>query len=270
MRDDRRTLGAALLGAALAATTSTATARAQVEAQDPLPPILPPAVSGPIDAAPIPPPTPLQAGKGIDAPVIPPEGLAGVPPAPLPGQASGLVAGPDAGAIHTHQPGPIARSFHHIGYAIKDRMVGEHERFAEPPLGWSVNRNFGAQQAKAEIHRFTLYRTDFLSGSERLNPGGLRRLGRMVSLLHCYDGPMLVEVDPNRPGLAEARRQAVLELAASYGTMLDPGRLIVGGSPFLGGRGDLSEIYDGVLLDRSLRAPTTYPLPPLPNADFQN
>jgi hypothetical protein len=268
MRDDRRTLGAALLGAALAATTSTATATAQVEAQDPLLQV-PPAVTGPIEGAPIPPPAPVVTGKGDESLVIPPPSVPGVAGA-MHVHESGPVAAPHAGAIHTHQPGPIARTFHHVGYAIKDRMVGEHDRFAEPPLGWSVNRNFGAQQARAEIHRFTLYRTDFLSGSEQLNPGGLRRLGRMVSLLHCYNGPLLVEIDPNRPGLAEARRQAVLELAASHGTMLDPERLIVGGSPFLGGRGDLSEIYDGVLLDRSLRAPTTYPLPPLPNADFQN
>ncbi|WP_152054085.1 hypothetical protein [Tautonia marina] len=266
MRDDRRTLGAALLGAALAATGSTS----QVRAQDPLPP-LPPAVSGSTESISILPSAPVRMEKSAGALEIPPPIVPGTPvPAPIHVHGQGSILGPHAGAGHLHQPGPIARTAHHIGYTIKDRMIGEHERFAEPPLGWSVNRNFGAQQARAEIHRFTLYRTDFQSGSEQLNPGGLRRLGRMVSLLHCYNGPLLVEIDPNRPGLAEARRLAVLELAASNGTMLDPDRLIVGGSPFLGGRGDLSEIYNGVVLDRSLRAPETYPVPPLPNADFQN
>ncbi|WP_169972849.1 hypothetical protein [Tautonia rosea] len=264
MRDDRRTRGAALLGAALAAIASTG----QTRAQDLLPP-LPPTVTGPIEGAPIPPPNPMLIGKASESLVIPPPILPGAV-TPTHVHNHGPVLSPHNGAVHIHQPGPIGRAVHHIGYTIKDRMVGEHERFNEPPLGWSVNRNFGAQQARASIHRFTLYRTDFLAGSEQLNPGGLRRLGRMVSLLHCYDGPMLVEIDPNRPGLAEARRLAVLELAASNGTVLEPDRLIVGGSPFLGGRGDLSEIYNGVVIDRSLRAPETYTLPPIPNADFTN
>lgn len=273
MRDKRRTFGAALLGSAIASASFPVGAKGQ----DPLPP-MPPKIDG--------------AGTTIPSPVILPPNSAVPPPkiiqgVPSPGSTEGLhsitdlpelpqapesgIGSPPMQSIgHGHQPGPIGRAFHHLHDTIKDRMVGEPERFVEPPLGWSVQQNFLAHRQKVDIHRFTLYRTDFKYESEQLTADGLRRLGRMMSTLQFYPGPLLVEDDPTRPGLAEARRKAVIDLAARNGDMIDPSRMIVGRSPFLGGRGDLSEIYEGVLLDRSLRAPTVYPLNPNPNADFQN
>jgi hypothetical protein len=251
MRVDRRWLRTALLAAAMAPAGAVEPARGQ---ETPIPPpVIPPmAVPAAPKVAPVPPgafPGPVPAAPGYPAPASP----ASVAP---------------AGPVHVHQPGPIGRAFHHVGYVIHDRMIGEPDRFVEPPLGWSIGQNFSAQAARASQHRYTLYRSDFFAGTERLTPEGLRRLGRMVTYLPGWGGPVLIEVDPNRPGLAEARRDAVLALTSSNGTFIDPSRMVVGGSPYLGGRGDLAEIYEGTLLDRSARAPAIYPLNPIPNADF--
>lgn len=273
MRDNRRTLGAALLGSAIASATFPVGARGQ----DPLPP-LPPAIDA--SKATIPPPVFVPPESAVPPPFVAPGGeIIRVAPAPEPtrmiptphGAPGPVIASPPMHAISpVQQPGPIGRAFHHMGFTIKDRMIGEPERFIEPPLGWSVRQNFLAHRQKADIHRFTLYRTDFVYEGEQLTADGLRRLGRMMSTLQFYPGPLLVEDDPTRPGLAEARREAVIALAAQNGDTIEPSRMIVGRSPYLGGRGDLSQIYEGVLIDRALRAPTVFSLNPNPNADFQN
>ena len=267
MRVDSRWLRAALLAAGMAPAGAVGQARGQ---EIPIPPpVIPPTVAAP---APAPPFAPPADAPGAMVPGLPPAPKAGmsapggpqmIAPPPPP-----TMMGSPGGPVHVHQPGPIGRAVHHVGFFIHDRMVGEPERFVEPPLGWSIGQNFSAQAARASQHRYTLYRSDFFAGTERLTPDGLRRLGRMMAYLPRWGGPVLIEEDPNRPGLAESRRLAVMELTAANGTALDPSRLIVGGSPYLGGRGDLSEAYEGVLLDRTFRAPSTYPLNPIPNADF--
>ena len=147
-------------------------------------------------------------------------------------------------------------------------MVGEPWRFNVPPLGWSTNANFADQALRAEQHRYTLYRSDFFAGTERLTPDGLRRLDRMFQRFDCWPGPVLVEPDPRRPGLAEARREAVIGLLADGGLSFDPNRLIVSPSPYLGERGDLGALNNQIMLDRSLAAPQAFSLPPLPTAEF--
>ncbi|QDV36568.1 hypothetical protein [Tautonia plasticadhaerens] len=262
MRVDRRWLRAAVFAAAMAPAGAVGRARGQ---EIPIPPpVIPP------QAAPAPAFAPPEAVPGAmipGHPAPPPPAMVAPPPPAMVAPPPPTMVAP-GGPVHVHQPGPIGRALHHAGFFIHDRMVGEPERFDEPPLGWSIGQNFSAQAARASQHRYTLYRSDFFAGTERLTPDGIRRLGRMMSYLPRWGGPVLIEEDPNRPGLAESRRLAVMELVASNGNAIDPGRLIVGGSPYLGGRGDLSETYEGILLDRSFRAPATYPLNPIPNADF--
>ena len=170
MRSKTRTLGAAALGAALAASSG-------VMAQEPIP-----------------------------LPVLPPE----VTAADCRGGPAAVVTVP-AGPVHVHRQGPIKGAINHGSWFIHEYMVGDPARFDVPPLGWSTGANFAAQAAAAEQHSFTLYRSDFFAGTERLTPDGLRRLGRMIARLGLLGRPVPVEVDPNRPGLAEARRLAVLE-----------------------------------------------------------
>ncbi|RUL88584.1 hypothetical protein [Tautonia sociabilis] len=250
MRVDRRMLQAATIAVTLASGGAPGVARAQAPA--PLPPAQMPAPKVPQPAASIPDPGLSPAPGTVIAP----------PP--------GVVTAPAGPPIHVHQPGPIAGAVHHLGFAIKDRMIGEPWRFDTPPLGWSLQQNFSAQARMANQHRYTLYRSDFYSGTERLTPDGLRRLGRMVARWQLWGGPMLIELDPDRPGLAESRREAVLQLVANNGMLLEPERLVVGGSPYLGERGDVAAPYNAVLLDRAAGAPAAYQLNPYVNADFGN
>ena len=66
-----------------------------------------------------------------------------------------------------------------------------------------------------------------------------------------------VSLSPARPAIAGAN-----------GSILDPGRLVVGGSPYLGERGDITGLYNGVLINRAVSAPSTYELNPYVDADF--
>ena len=59
-------------------------------------------------------------------------------------------------------------------------MIGYPENFIEPPLGYYVREQLSLQVAKADPHRFTLYRTDFLPGTDRFSPGGADRFNRCI------------------------------------------------------------------------------------------
>ena len=60
------------------------------------------------------------------------------------------------------------------GKRLHDVYIGRHDMFYEPPPGYYVRNAFGVMKAKADPHRFTLYRTDFLPGTSRLSPVGAR------------------------------------------------------------------------------------------------
>jgi hypothetical protein len=173
-----------------------------------------------------------------------------------------------AGHGQGHAPGPIKRTAHHIGFTIQDKMIGYPEYFPQPPLGASNRQNMGAQVAQARLHSYTLYRTDFLAGTDQLTQLGAAKLARMTRALDCWAGPLLVEADPERPGLAEMRRESVAAALQKSGLGIDPNRLVVGMSPYLGGRGDIAggasiiTGYDGIVIRRSYEAPTNLPQPP--------
>ena len=97
--------------------------------------------------------------------------------------ASGLIAGgvgahppdsdPDASPA-AERPGLFHRLFHHTAQTLQDKMIGYPDRFVEPPLGTYVNEQLALQVSKADPHRFTLYRTDFLPGTDLFSPTGAR------------------------------------------------------------------------------------------------
>ena len=114
-----------------------------------------------------------------------------------------------ARAPETRRCGPIRRSIRHVRHAYAEGFSGRPENFAVPPLGFDLNENFRVQRVAADIHVFTLYRSDFYADSTAITPNGLIRLGRLAKELPGWPGPVLVEPVPDRPGLAEARRDAV-------------------------------------------------------------
>ena len=87
-------------------------------------------------------------------------------------------------------------------------MIGYPENFVEPPLGHYVNEQFTVQVAKADPHRFTLYRSDFLPGTSQFSPIGASRFNIMATRMPGWLGPITIEWTPDQPELAQrgARR----------------------------------------------------------------
>jgi hypothetical protein len=145
-------------------------------------------------------------------------------------------------------------------------MIGYPENFVEPPLGYYVREQFSLEVAKADPHRFTLYRSDFLPGTDRFSPTGASRFNRMYSRATTAPDPLLVEWTPDEPGLAEARRQAVLATFQRAGKPTAAQRVVIGPSLYPGAMGLEAGQLFGNVLTRSQTAGMTYPVTPVPVA----
>ncbi|WP_165226776.1 hypothetical protein [Aquisphaera insulae] len=161
---------------------------------------------------------------------------------------------------------PLHRMFHHTAYTLHDRFIGYPETFIEPPLGTYVREQMSIQVAKADPHRYTLYRTDFLPGTDKFSPTGAARFNLMFARTDSSPCPILLEWTPDRPGLTEARKQAVLAAYQRGGRPIDPDRVRIGPSPYPGGMGTEAGNTFNSLIYRSQQAQNTYPLPPAQNA----
>jgi hypothetical protein len=197
---------------------------------------------------------------GLASPAI---GRAQVPLPPT-GPSPSPVARAACGHIHNagHPPGPLCRFTRHVKSTVKDKMIGYPEYFVEPPLGSAVRDVNCLMTARAESHTFTLYRSDFASGTATLTPAGAHRLTAMANRLPRWLGPVVVEWTPDAPGLAEARRDAILNSLVQAGLPVGPERVVVGPSPFNGLNGDEAAIAYQIYLNRAGRAPAAYSLTP--------
>jgi hypothetical protein len=173
-----------------------------------------------------------------------------------------------AGYCEPARPGPIRRAFGHTYRVLQDNFIGYPSEFIEPPPGFYVNETLAVMKAKADPHRFTLYRTDFLDGTDKLSPVGASRFNIMAPRIVTWPGPVLIEWVPENPGLAESRRQAVLALLNGGGIAMIPERVAVGPTPFPGNFGTHSANSYNVLLGREQSAPSQYSLPPAASASF--
>lgn len=197
----------------------------------------------------------LTATVWAQAPVpLPPTGPAPVPPIG-PGAAS-----PGAWAPTTSRE---ARR-----KAWCDTFIGRPADFVEPPLGFYVRENFNLMRAKANPHRFTLYRTDFLEHSDKLSPIGAARLNVMATRLPGWLGPILIEWSPDQPGLTEARRDAVVASLQGAGLPVVPERVVIGPSPYPGGLGADGVNYYNTMITRDQGAGSSYTLTPTSSSGF--
>ncbi|HWE39306.1 MAG TPA: hypothetical protein VG406_22340 [Isosphaeraceae bacterium] len=155
---------------------------------------------------------------------------------PLPPRTRVTVVGPSA--CEPRGPGPIRGAVRHVAFTLHDRFIGYPGQFARPPVGAYNAEIFATMRAGAAAHQFTLYRSDFMDGSAALSPIGAQRLSLMTARLGCWPGPMVVEWTPDRPGLAESRRDAVVALMTGARQPIEPGRIVVGPSPYFGLIGD--------------------------------
>jgi hypothetical protein len=158
--------------------------------------------------------------------------------------------------------GPIHRWFHHSAHTLEDKFVGYPPTFREAPLGYFNSEQFAVQVSKADPHRFTLYRSDFLAGSNQFSPIGASRFNIMYARLAAWPGPINIEWTPDLPGLAEARRQTVLATLERAGRPFDANRVVIGPSPYPGAFGVESINNIGNMYYRSQFAGQTFVLPP--------
>jgi hypothetical protein len=145
---------------------------------------------------------------------------------------------------------------------VEDNFVGYPPNFIEPPLGFYVNEQLAVQVAKADPHRFTLYRSDFLPGTCLLSPTGASRYNIMATRLPFWLGPITIEWTPEQPELAEARRLAIMNTLAQTGKPILSERVVIAPSPYPGAMGtEAATNFTNTIL-RSASASPAYPLPP--------
>ena len=150
--------------------------------------------------------------------------------------------------------------FHHAAHTVQDKFVGYPDTFIEPPLGYYVNEQFAVQVAKANTHRFTLYRSDFLPGTSLFSPSGASRFNIMSTRIPGWMGPITVEWTPDQPALAEQRRQALLETMQKAGLPLLADRVVIGPSPYPGAMGVEAVNNNGNTILRNRRRRSDVPV----------
>ena len=122
------------------------------------------------------------------------------------------------------------------------------------------------QVSKADNHRFILYKSDFLPGTDRFSPSGAARFNLMYSRLPGWIGPVTVEWTPDEPGVAEARRLAVVATLQRAGRPLSPDRVVIGPSVYPGTRGvEAANDYQNILT-RAQQGAAAYSLSPAAGA----
>jgi hypothetical protein len=162
--------------------------------------------------------------------------------------------------------GPLHRLFHHTAHTLDDRFIGYPDTFIEPPLGTYINRQFAVEVAKADTHRFTIYHSDFLPGTDRFSPIGASRFNLMFARLPGWFGPIVLEWTPDQPALAQARRRAVLATLEQAGRPIPADWVVIGPSPYPGAMGvEAANSYTNTIV-RTQTAAQSFPLPPTETA----
>jgi hypothetical protein len=184
---------------------------------------------------------------------------------PLEAWAQTPVDGPAPPAVCTRW-GPVHRLFHHAPHTLQDKFVGYPATFVEPPLGYYINRQNAIQVAKADAHRFTLYRSDFLPGTNLFSPSGASRFNIMFARLAGWKGPVAIEWTPDQPELARSRRQAVLDTMQQAGRPLLAERVVIAPSPYPGAMGTEAANHFSNVVMRSQAPAQTFALPPAETA----
>jgi hypothetical protein len=173
---------------------------------------------------------------------------------------------PDGSAPVCQRQGRLHRMFHHVAHTVQDKAIGYPDTFIEPPLGFYVGEQFAVQVGKADPHRFTLYRTDFLPGTDLFSPMGASRFNLMFGRLPAWAGPVVVEWTPDQPALAQARRRAVLATLERAGRPVVAERVVIGPSPYPGLMGLEGANNFMNTIGRSQSAALSFPLSPTESA----
>jgi len=163
---------------------------------------------------------------------------------------------------------PIRNAFRHAGHALQDGLVGYPKYFNEPPPGYFINQQYKKMSANANPHRFTIYRSDFLPGTDQFSPVGAGRFNLMASRLAAWQGAVMIEWSPDEPGLAEARRTAVIAILQRARLPITPERVVITATQFPGGLGADSDAYYKTMIMRDQRAGSSYTTSPTSASGF--
>jgi hypothetical protein len=162
--------------------------------------------------------------------------------------------------------GRLHRMFHHTAHTVQDKLVGYPDNFVEPPLGHYVNEQLAIQVRKADPHRYTLYRSDFLPGTSSFSPIGASRYNIMATRMPGWLGPITIEWTPEQPALAEARRQAIVKTLLDAGQPVLAERVVIAPSPYPGAIGfEPANNYSNAL-SRAQMSAQGFGLPPAETA----
>jgi hypothetical protein len=187
--------------------------------------------------------------------------------AAVPSQAQPPAAPGAPPAVCTRR-GRLHRMFHHATHTLEDKFVGYPATFIEPPLGYYVYEQLGVQVAKADTHRFTFYRSDFLPGTNQLSPAGASRFNIMTGRIPGWLGPITVEWTPEQPDLAQARRLAIVENMKRAGAPILADRVVIAPSPYPGAMGvEAVNHFTNTVMRSQMSATATFGLPPNNTAD---
>lgn len=195
-----------------------------------------PATHAPTDALPVPTVSALPAGYASEGTSIP-------------------------AAVHGHGAGHAGLGVQAYGH-FKDKMCGYGEYFAQPPLGFVRDEVITMQVAKADGHKYTLYRSDFLPGTAKLSPAGASRMNQMAGKLGSWLGPIIVEWTPEDPALGEARKAQIITQFQGAGLPVVPERVVVGPTAAPGLDGVEADANYQAMQRRYSQAPMTFGLPP--------
>lgn len=165
-----------------------------------------------------------------------------------------------------NRQGRLHRLFHHSAHTVQDKFVGYPATFIEPPLGYYLTEQLSVQVAKADTHRFTLYRSDFLPGTNLFSPAGASRFNIMFTRFPSWLGPISVEWTPEEPALAQSRRQAVLDTMERAGQPILAQRVVIIPSPYPGAIGTEATNNFANTVSRGQTASFSFPLPPTESA----
>ena len=208
----------------------------------------------------------LGSAGGVAAGVVLAAGAWAQDPEPAAGPVPAPTPSPTVSALPTRradcEPGPFQRARGHVWRALRHNFIGYPEEFVEPPIGFYNREIVAVMKAKADPHRFTMYRSDFLAGTSRLSPNGAMRFNLIATRLQTTALPVVIEWSPDQPGLAEARRAAVLAMLQGGGLPVVPERVVIGPSNYPGLLGTDAANNYSAMSSRYGQAPTTYSLPP--------
>src|SRR5260370_17398269 len=90
----------------------------------------------------------------------------------------------------------------------------------------------GKMKARAATKDFILYRSDFVDGTATLSPIGAQRLSLMAARLPGWLGPVYVEWTPDKPGLADTRKAALVATLQKTGLPILSERVLDVPSPY--------------------------------------